>query len=95
MFNNSHKHSGTGAPHFLFATGIENSYPTIRLPDGSQKRVDEMEKTRHYERWREDFGLVKDLGIEFLRGKIRSTRSGRKARRSERGESLLRRADSP
>jgi hypothetical protein len=29
---------------FMFATGIENSYPTILLPNGSTKRVDEMEK---------------------------------------------------
>ena len=26
-----------------------------------------MERTRHYRRWREDFTLVKDLGIEYLR----------------------------
>ena len=52
---------------FMFATGIENSYPTILLPDGKTKRVDEMEKTDHYERWEEDFRLVKQLGIEFLR----------------------------
>lgn len=26
----------------MFATGIENSYPTIALPDGTTKRVDEM-----------------------------------------------------
>lgn len=52
---------------FLFATGIENSYPTIRLPDGTTKRVDEMEKADHYRRWREDFALVKDLGLEYLR----------------------------
>ena len=52
---------------FMFATGIENSYPTIKLPDGSTKRVDEMEKVGHYERWREYFALVKELGIEFLR----------------------------
>jgi len=52
---------------FMFATGIENSYPTIQLPDGTTKRVDEMEKTGHYERWREDFNLVKESGIEFLR----------------------------
>ena len=52
---------------FMFATGIENSYPTIRLPDGSEKRVDELEKTDFYNRWREDFGLVKDLRIEYLR----------------------------
>jgi beta-glucosidase/6-phospho-beta-glucosidase/beta-galactosidase len=52
---------------FMFATGIENSYPTIRLPDGSTKRVDEMEKTGHYTRWKEDLKLVTDSGIEFLR----------------------------
>src|SRR5438105_15645717 len=52
---------------FMFATGIENSYPTIQLPDGRTKRVDEMEKTRHYKRWRDDFRLVKELGLEFLR----------------------------
>lgn len=51
----------------MFATGIENSYPTIRLPDGKIKRIDEMEKTKHYKRWKEDFGLVKELEIEFLR----------------------------
>ncbi|OLY95665.1 glycosyl hydrolase family 1 [Cnuella takakiae] len=52
---------------FMFATGIENSYPTIQLPDGTTKRVDEMEKTGHYQRWKEDFNLVKEMGIEFLR----------------------------
>ena len=51
----------------MFATGIENSYPVIALPSGAEKRVDEMEKCGHYERWREDFRLVKDLGIEYLR----------------------------
>ena len=51
----------------MFSTGIENSYPTIALPDGGTKRVDEMEKCGHYERWREDFQLVKDLGVGFLR----------------------------
>jgi beta-glucosidase/6-phospho-beta-glucosidase/beta-galactosidase len=51
----------------MFATGIENSYPTVELPGGRTFRVDEMERCGHYKRWREDFGLVKDLGIEFLR----------------------------
>ncbi len=36
------------ASNFMFATGIENSNPTILLPDGTTKRVDEMEKTGHY-----------------------------------------------
>jgi beta-glucosidase/6-phospho-beta-glucosidase/beta-galactosidase len=54
-------------PEFMFATGIENSYPTIALPDGTTFRVDEMAKTKHYDRWREDFQLVKEMGIEHLR----------------------------
>jgi beta-glucosidase/6-phospho-beta-glucosidase/beta-galactosidase len=54
-------------PEFMFATGIENSYPTVKLPDGKCFRVDEMAKTGHYQQWREDFQLVKDLGIEHLR----------------------------
>lgn len=52
---------------FMFTTGIENSYPTILLPDGKTKRVDEMEKTGHYKNWELDFQLVKEMGIEFLR----------------------------
>uniref|UniRef100_UPI0025EC6531 family 1 glycosylhydrolase n=1 Tax=Deinococcus sp. TaxID=47478 RepID=UPI0025EC6531 len=53
--------------NFMFATGIENSAPTILLPSGATKRVDEMEKCGHYARWREDFILVRELGISYLR----------------------------
>lgn len=52
---------------FMFATGIENSYPNIILPDGTRKRVDEMEKTGHYKYWKEDFALVKESGMDYLR----------------------------
>lgn len=52
---------------FMFATGIENSYPTIQLPDGRIKRIDEMEKCCHYKNWEKDFQLTKELGIDFLR----------------------------
>jgi beta-glucosidase/6-phospho-beta-glucosidase/beta-galactosidase len=52
---------------FMFATGIENSYPTIKDRDGKKFRVDELEKCDHYRRWREDFQLVKELGISHLR----------------------------
>ncbi len=48
----------------MFATGIENSYPTI---DGGKHRVDEMAKCGHYERWREDFDCVEQLGLRVLR----------------------------
>jgi beta-glucosidase/6-phospho-beta-glucosidase/beta-galactosidase len=52
---------------FMFATGIENSYPMITLPDGTRKRVDEMEKCGHYKLWKEDFDLVVETGIDTLR----------------------------
>jgi beta-glucosidase/6-phospho-beta-glucosidase/beta-galactosidase len=51
---------------FMFATGIENSYPTIEW-QGETVRQDELAKTKHYERWRDDFGLLQELGIEYLR----------------------------
>lgn len=51
---------------FMFSTGIENSYPTI-LIEGKRIRVDELERTDHYKRWKEDFQLVKNMGLEFLR----------------------------
>jgi beta-glucosidase len=51
---------------FIFATGIECSYPTIQTDKG-RMRVDELEKCHHYKRWREDLQITKDLGIKFLR----------------------------
>lgn len=49
---------------FIFATGIENSIPTI---GGGKIRMDELEKCGHYEHWRTDFDLVKEMGIAVLR----------------------------
>jgi beta-glucosidase/6-phospho-beta-glucosidase/beta-galactosidase len=51
---------------FMFATGIENSYPTIEW-QGRTIRQDELAKTRHYDCWREDFDLLQELGIKHLR----------------------------
>ncbi len=51
-------------PMFIFATGIENSYPTI---DQGRVRVDKMDKCGHYKYWQSDFYLVQELGISFLR----------------------------
>src|ERR1700712_4611992 len=48
----------------MFATGIENSIPRIKR---GTIRVDQMASCGHYARWREDFELVQDMGIEFLR----------------------------
>ncbi len=52
------------APFFMFATGIENSCPTIN--DG-RTRVDEMEKCGHYKYWQTDFELLRELDIRYLR----------------------------
>ncbi len=55
----------TGAPgNFMFATGIECSYPTI---DGGRLRRDELAECGHYEHWRDDLRLVKELGLKVLR----------------------------
>ena len=51
---------------FMFATGIENSYPTIEW-HGKTIRRDEMQECGHYKHWQQDFALVKETGIEYLR----------------------------
>lgn len=51
---------------FIFATGIECSYPMIQTPQGV-RRVDELAKCGHYEHWREDFELTRELGVAYLR----------------------------
>ncbi len=49
---------------FLFATGIECSAPTIAH---GRIRRDLLEECGHYDRWREDFALVREMGLRFLR----------------------------
>lgn len=49
---------------FMFATGIENSYPTI---NNGRTRIDQMAKARHYELWQKDFELLGEMGICYLR----------------------------
>jgi beta-glucosidase/6-phospho-beta-glucosidase/beta-galactosidase len=55
----------SGAPNnFMFATGIECSYPTI----GEDRfRRDQLAECGHYEHWKKDFELVQDLGLKYLR----------------------------
>src|SRR3954464_15447320 len=48
----------------MFATGIENSNPTI---DGGRVRRDQMEECGHYAHWKDDFALVAEIGCGFLR----------------------------
>jgi beta-glucosidase len=48
----------------MFATGIENSNPSI---DNGRTRIDQMEACGHYRHWRRDFDCVEELGISYLR----------------------------
>jgi beta-glucosidase/6-phospho-beta-glucosidase/beta-galactosidase len=62
-------HDGRGLPtgtpgNFMFATGIECSYPTI---DNGRTRRDQLAESYHYERYKEDLGLVRELGLKVLR----------------------------
>ncbi len=61
--------TGNGLPtdvagNFLFATGIECSYPTIG--NGTIRR-DLLAECDHYNRYKEDLGLVKEMGLKVLR----------------------------
>src|SRR4051812_37055124 len=49
---------------FMFATGGENSSPTI---NHGRTRIDEMERCGHYRYWQKDFDCVQELGVQFLR----------------------------
>lgn len=60
---------GSGLPlntpnNFMFATGIECSYPTIK---NGKLRRDLLEECGHYKHLKEDLGLVKELGLNVLR----------------------------
>lgn len=52
------------ARNFMFATGIECSYPTINK---GKTRRDLLEECNHYTNWKEDLALVKEMGLNVLR----------------------------
>src|SRR4051812_30565149 len=52
---------------FAFATGIECSNPRVVDPRLGSIRRDLMEECGHYENWRKDLELVKELGTPVLR----------------------------
>ncbi|GAB4021163.1 family 1 glycosylhydrolase [Spirosoma koreense] len=69
QFGGAAGHDGSGMPtknpgNFMFATGIECSYPTIQ---NGKIRRDLLRECGHYDRWKEDLGLVKELGLKVLR----------------------------
>jgi beta-glucosidase len=50
--------------NFMFATGIENSIPTI---DNGRTRIDQMEACGHYKHWKLDFDCMEEIGLNYLR----------------------------
>lgn len=57
------EHPATRRPGMMIATGLECSYPTVE----GGKRRDELESTGHYEHWREDFELCRQIGARYVR----------------------------
>ncbi len=58
-------HAGRDRPNsFMFASGIECSYPTI---EHGRWRRDELESTLHYQNWQKDFDLCREIGVTHLR----------------------------
>ena len=53
-----------GGAGFIFATGIECSYPTI---EQGRWRQDQLADTGHYRRWQQDFELAREIGVTHLR----------------------------
>lgn len=49
---------------FIFATGVECSYPTL---EGGRWRRDLMASTGHYRHWPQDLDLCVELGVSHLR----------------------------
>jgi beta-glucosidase/6-phospho-beta-glucosidase/beta-galactosidase len=67
MFYNPRKVSHPSKSRFVFASGIEGSYPSIVDKDGHTVRRDLMAECGHYDRWREDLDISLALGCKHLR----------------------------
>src|SRR5690349_17840572 len=56
----------TSPDYFLWLTGIEDTFITDPWPK-TGRTLDEYELTQHYQRWREDLLLMKQLGVKVVR----------------------------
>jgi beta-glucosidase len=56
---------GPEASQFLWATGIEDTFVPQTRP--GHRALDEYQLIGHYEHWREDLDLARDLGVQALR----------------------------
>jgi beta-glucosidase len=56
---------GPEPEEFLWATGIEDTFVPQARP--GQRALDEYQLMGHYEHWREDLALARDLGVQAIR----------------------------
>ncbi|HET9208841.1 MAG TPA: family 1 glycosylhydrolase [Thermoanaerobaculia bacterium] len=56
---------GPGPAEFLWATGIEDTFIPQARP--GQRPLDEYQLMGHYEHWREDLALARELGVRAIR----------------------------
>jgi beta-glucosidase/6-phospho-beta-glucosidase/beta-galactosidase len=56
---------GPAAREFIWASGIENTFVPQSRP--GHRALDEYKLIGHYEHWREDLSLARDLGLQALR----------------------------
>jgi len=56
---------GPGPEEFLWATGIEDTFVPQARP--GHRPLDEYQLMGHYEHWREDLALARDLGVQAVR----------------------------
>jgi beta-glucosidase len=65
-FRQSHFQELLASGRFLWCTGIEDTFITAPFPK-TGRTLDEYELTGHYDRWREDIGLIGELGVDAAR----------------------------
>jgi beta-glucosidase/6-phospho-beta-glucosidase/beta-galactosidase len=66
-FYHPRKVSHPSKSRFVFASGIECSYPVIIDHGGKRVRRDQMAECGHYDRWRDDLQSALSLGCRHLR----------------------------
>lgn len=65
-FLNSTLEQLLGPEEFFWAAGIEDTFITAPWPK-TGRTLDEYELTQHYQKWREDIDLLRELGIRHAR----------------------------
>lgn len=66
LLRRSQRHRLIQPQTFVWATGIEDTFITAPWPK-TGRTLDEYELTGHYDRWRDDLGMMQELGVGAAR----------------------------